>query len=196
MFSNCSSPHTQVYCNSRHVSTLFDPVLTLIVYSQLHVKLLSYPFEVDKQQLLHGFKFGILLHYPDPTVPKDVKDLKSAREAPEILQQKLAKEVTLGRMGGGAFDIIPFVTFRVFTAGLGPQKMGMLAKFNTYMYAIPIVTPLITLSTLTYIMLIDEAVSMIQLMGQGALLLAKTVLKSAFRLLPSDFDLLGARFDG
>ena len=74
--------------------------------------------------------------------------------------------------------------------------MGMLAKFNTYMYAIPIVTPLITLSTLTYIMLIDEAVSMIQLMGQGALLLAKTVLKSAFRLLPSDFDLLGARFDG
>ena len=39
---------------------------------------------------------------------------------------------------------------------------------------------------------------MIQLMGQGTLL-AKTYLKSAFRLLPiypGDFDLLGIRFDG
>ena len=38
---------------------------------------------------------------------------------------------------------------------------------------------------------IDEAVSMIQQMGQGTLLLAKTDLKSAFRLLsiyPGDFD--------
>ena len=44
----------------------------------------------------------------------------------------------------------------------------------------------------------DEAVSMIQLMGQGAIL-AKTDPKSAFRLLPiypGDFDLLGIRFDG
>ena len=68
--------------NSKSDSTLFDPVFTLIVYSQLQPELESYPFEVDKQQLLHGFKFGILLHYADPRVPKDVKDLKSAKEAP------------------------------------------------------------------------------------------------------------------
>ena len=46
---------------------------------------------------------------------------------------------------------------------------------------------------------IDEAVSMIQFMGQGAPLPAKTDLKSAFRLLPiypGHFDLLGTRFDG
>ena len=78
MCTNCSSPHTQVYCNSRqkyYVSTLFDLVFTFIVYSHLQAELESYPFEGDKQQLLHGLKFGILLHYAGPRVPKDVKDL-------------------------------------------------------------------------------------------------------------------------
>ena len=57
-----------------------------------------------------------MLHYAGPRVLVDVKDLKSAREAPDILQQKLAKEVTLGRMGG-PFDIILFLTLRVSTVG-------------------------------------------------------------------------------
>ena len=43
--------------NSMSISTLFDLAFTPIVYSQLHAELESYPFEADKQQLLHGFKF-------------------------------------------------------------------------------------------------------------------------------------------
>ena len=73
--------------NSMSNSTLFDLAFTPIVYSQLHAELESYPFEADKQQLLHGFKLGFLLHHAGPRVPKEARNLKSAREAPEILKQ-------------------------------------------------------------------------------------------------------------
>ena len=46
--------------NSMSNSTLFDLAFIPIVYSQVHTELESYPFEADKQQLLHGFKFGFL----------------------------------------------------------------------------------------------------------------------------------------
>ena len=69
-----------------------------------------------------------------------------------MLEQKLAKEVTLGkRRGGGPFDNIPLPTLRVSPVGLVPQIMGLSDWFTTY--PIPIVTLLITLLTLTYAML-------------------------------------------
>ena len=46
--------------NSLSNSTLFDLAFPPIVYSQLHAELESYPFEANKQQLLHGFKFVTL----------------------------------------------------------------------------------------------------------------------------------------
>ena len=110
--------------NSMSNSTLFDLDFTTIVYSQLHAEWESYPFEADKLQLLHRVKFGFLLHYAGPRVPKKAKNLKSAREAPEILKQKLAKEVTLDRIGG-PFDTIPFPTLQVSPVGLVPPKDGV-----------------------------------------------------------------------
>ena len=162
------------------------------MYSQLNAELESYHFEADKQQLLHRFKFGILLHYAGPRVLLDVKDLKPAREAPDILQQKLAKEVTLGRMGG-PFDIILFLTLRICTVGQVLPKDENVRLIHHLCYpdcdsVIYFIDP--DICNVNYIS-IDQAVSMIQLMGQVALLLAKTDLKSAFRLLPiypEDFE--------
>ena len=70
-----------------------------------------------------------------------------------MLKQKLAEEVTLGRMGeGGPFDNIPLLTLRVSQVGLVPQIIGISDWITTYL--ILIVTLLITLSTLTYAILI------------------------------------------
>ena len=98
------------------------------------------------------------------------------------------------------FDTIPFPTLRVSPVGLVPPKDGDFRLILHLSYP--------NCDSVNYFIdrdifhvnysSIDEAVSMIQLMGQGTLL-AKTDLKSAFRLLPiypGDFDLLGIKFDG
>ena len=84
------------------------------MYGQLHAELESYPFEADKQQLLHGLKFGFLLHYAGPRVSKEAKNLQSAREAPEILQKNWPKK--------SPFDTIPFPSLRVSPVGQFPAK--------------------------------------------------------------------------
>ena len=66
--------------NSMSNNTLFDLAFTPIVYSQLHAELESYPFEVDKQQLLHGFKFGfcyIMLDLEYSRKPKTLSRLEN-----------------------------------------------------------------------------------------------------------------------
>ena len=96
---------------------------------------------------------------------------------------------------GGPFDTIPFPTLRVSPVGLVPQKDGDFRLIHHLSYP--------DCDSVNYFInpdichvnysSIDEAVCMIQLMGQGTLL-AKTDLKSAFRFLsiyPRDFDLLG-----
>ena len=101
---------------------------------------------------------------------------------------------------GGPFDTIPFPTLRVSPVGLVPQKDGDFRLIHHLSYS--------DCDSVNYFInpdichvnysSIDEAVSMIQLMGQGTLL-AKTDLKSAFRLLPiypGDFDLLDIKLDG
>lgn len=169
---------------------------TPIVYNNLCIELDSYPFQNDKLQLVRGFKFGFPLQYAGPRIYYEAKNLKSARDAPHIVQQKLDKEVSLGRMAG-PFDEIPFPTFRVSPVGLVPKKDGdfrlihhlSYPDFNSVNYFIDPDICKVKYSN------IDEAVLMIQLLGQGTLL-AKTDLKSAFRLLPiypGDFDLLGIK---
>ena len=99
---------------------------------------------------------------------------------------------------GGPFDTIPFPTLRVSPVGLVPPKDGDFRLIHNLSYpdcdsVNYFINP--DICHLNYSS-IDEAVSMIQLMGQGTLL-AKTDLKSAFRLLPlypGDFDLLGIKF--
>ena len=55
--------------------------------------------------------------------PNLQNNLKSAREAPDLIEQKLHKEVALGRVAG-PFESIPFPTFRVSPVGLVPKKDG------------------------------------------------------------------------
>lgn len=59
------------------------------------------------------------------------KNLKSARGAPEVVEQKLAKYVTLAKMSGPfeLFCTLPFPTLRISPVGLVPKKDGDVPTF-------------------------------------------------------------------
>ena len=58
------------------------------VYDQLSFELQTYPFESDRL-LLNGFKFGFSLNYTDPRMYREARILKSAREAPGLVEKKI-----------------------------------------------------------------------------------------------------------
>lgn len=180
-------------------NNLYSLACTPIKYSELCNALLSYPHLSDQIQLRHGFKYGFPLHYAGPRLHREAKNLKSARLAPQLVEQKLNKEVKLGRMAG-PYDAIPFPTLRVSPVGLVPKKDGDQRLIHHLSYPeFESVNDYIDphICTVKYSN-VDEAVLMIQKLGQGALL-AKSDLKSAFRLLPiypGDFDLLGIKSNG
>lgn len=59
------------------------------------------------------------LYYAGPRIIRKAKYLKSARGAPQLVEQKLAKKVTLAKMAG-PFETIPFHTLRVSLANPPP----------------------------------------------------------------------------
>ena len=69
--------------------SLYSLAKTPIVYDQLSFELQSYPFESDRLLLLNGFKFGFSLHYTDPRMYREARILKSAREAPDLVEKKI-----------------------------------------------------------------------------------------------------------
>ena len=158
--------------------SLYNLAKTPIVYDQLSFELQSYPFESDRLLLLNGFKFGFSLQYTGLRMYREVRNLKSAREAPDLVEQKLDKEVALGRVAG-PFESIPFPTFRVSPVGLVPKKDGDVRLIHHLSYPMHdsvnyhIDSDICTVKYSN----IDEAVLMIQNLGQGTLL-AKTDLKA------------------
>ena len=130
----------------------------------------------------------------------DAKNLKSANSHPEIVREKIDKEVQAGRVEG-PFDRPPFLQFRVSPLGLVPKKEPgefRLIHHLSYPQGDSVndhIDP--DLCSVQYTKF-DAAVQMIQRLGKGALL-AKSDIKSAFRLIPiakEEFYLLGFQFDG
>lgn len=85
-------------CNYRHLD------LSTIAWSPINLDNLQdelvYYDHPDKESILHGFTTGFPLHYTGPRVHVEYKNLKSARELPEVVQQKINKETNLGRVAG------------------------------------------------------------------------------------------------
>ena len=69
----------------RYCPSLYSLSKTPIVYDQLSFELQTYPFESDRL-LLNGFKFGFSLQYTGPRMYREARNLKSAREAPDLVE--------------------------------------------------------------------------------------------------------------
>lgn len=176
----------------------FPLAITPIRLKAMEPFLSKYPDRIVAKEIQTGFEQGFPLHYSGPRKSFDAENLKSASAKNSVVREKIDKEVAAGRMEG-PFDHPPFQNFRVSPLGLVPKK-GINEYRLIHHLSYPdgesvndFIDP--KLCSVQYTKF-DQAVEMIQRLGEGALL-AKADIKSAFRLLPvakADFELLGLKF--
>ena len=160
---------------------------------------LNYYRSPEAPEILDGFRQGFPLNYTGPRVATDADNLRSARRNPEIVREKIKSEIAAGRVAG-PFCSRPFSNLRISPLGLVPKKVpGEFRLIHHLSFPAgsslnDFIDP--ALCTVQYTSF-DEAVHMVQDLGQGCLL-GKSDVKSAFRLLPvapQDFDKLGFQFE-
>ena len=168
----------------------YSPLSTIMIENCLE----DYPDFKTKQELIGGLKFDFKLEYTGPRIPTSCSNSKSVLQNGKAVGGKLSKEITLGRISG-PFLSPPFPTFRSSPLALIPKSVPGEYRLILNLSYPPekSVNDFIDKEycTVRYSS-IDDAVRM----GKGALL-AKTDIKSAFRLLriwPGDFDQLGFSF--
>ena len=150
--------------------------------------------------LCNGFRFGFSLHFEGSRKSFFAHNLLSARKNPEIVDAKLSKELAANRLAG-PFDAPPFANFRVSPLGVVPKKTSgeyRLIHHLSYPNGDSVNDGISSdYSTVNYAR-VDDAIAMIKRLGRGCFL-AKTDIKSAFRIIPtrpSDYDLLGIFWQG
>ena len=194
-------PPTQLPIASANSSGSTNKIYALgkspIKVNELEKALKNYP--KDSELILQGFKNGFHLQYSGPRLPTYSKNLTSLLRNPSAARQQIQKELDLGRIAG-PFIQPPLPTLRISPLGLVPKKNGEFRVIHHLSFPENnSVNAFISHEVCTvHYSSIDDAVLMIHRLGKGAKL-AKTDIKSAFRLIPvfpGDFDLLGFTLDG
>ncbi|KAM3934865.1 uncharacterized protein RB166_002260 [Leptodactylus fuscus] len=159
-----------------------------------------YPNREAAVTLFEGFTFGFFIPFVYSDLPYFSDNLKSARDLPDVLRAKIAKEVELGRIVG-PFSSPPFHNLRVSPLGVVPKKEAgkyrlihhlSHPKGSSVNDGIP--RSDVSVSYVSF----DRAVALLRVAGYAALM-AKSDIESAFRLLPVHPDcyhLLGCSLDG
>lgn len=172
--------------------TPIDPV-------QLAVMLQGYNKDrVD--YLVQGFIFGFILGFEGHAETRQVKNLKSAEQLPEIVREKLNKELLLGRISG-PYCSPPLKNFVVSPLGLVPKKNP--GKFRiihhlSYPEGSSVNDGIPDRHAAVHYASVDDAVKVIKSLGQQCYLV-KLDIESAFKIIPvhpSDYHLLGLHWDG
>jgi hypothetical protein len=124
-------------------------------------------------------------------LPAETKKLKSVLENPHIALEKVENEIQLGRIAG-PFQYSPISNLRCSPIGVIPKKTSGWRLITHLSYpTFGSVNDFIgeKFTSVQY-SLFDNVVSIVRNLGKGALI-GKKDIKSAFRILPGDFDLLG-----
>ena len=172
---------------------------TPIKLSEMGPYLDRYPDQAASVVLKQGFKQGFSLSYQGPREASTCRNLLSARKHPAVVQEKLAKEIQLGRMAG-PFVWPPLPDMRISPIGLVPKSSGSfrLIQHLSWPYGQSVNDGISDEAAYVKYSSFDEAVQCIAVSGKSTLL-AKADVKSAFRLLPvrrEDFNLLGIQVGG
>ncbi len=172
--------------------------------ANLHNALVDYPDGEVATQLKEGFQFGFRIGFTGERTVQNAANQQSIFLNIAIARQKIKKEIDYGRVKG-PFSHPPMLNFRVSPLGMVPKKLivGFPQEYRLiHNLSYPAGTSVNDnidrdLCTVKYASF-DDAAIMVQAAGPNCEL-AKSDIKSAFRLLPvhpADFDLLGFKFDG
>lgn len=148
--------------------------------------------------MFEGFTFGFFIPFFYSPFPSFSTNLKSARDYPEVLKEKIESEVVLGRIMG-PFPSLPFSNLRVSPLGVVPKKdpgKFCLIYHLSHPKGASVNDGISKEETSVSYVSFDRAVFLVREAGPGALL---ANIESAFRLLPVHPDcyhLLGCCVDG
>lgn len=153
--------------------------------------------------LIQGFTNGFHLHFQGERRPQISPNLQSALINPNIVQNKIDKEVELGRVKG-PFPTIPLKNLKLSPLGLVPKKTrGEFRLIHHLSYprngsqSHSVNSGILSESSEVHYAGIEDAISHVKQCGSGCFM-AKTDIKSAFRIIPVhqlDHELLGFSFN-
>ena len=135
--------------------------------------------------LVNGLSYGTPVGYTGPEKSRVSRNLILVTQHPEIVSTSLSKEINLGRVAG-PFDVPPLPNLQCHPVGVVPKKHSTDWRtiyhlsypegdsINDYIPKDPY--------SLQYVR-VDDAICIIKSLGLGSFM-AKTDLKSAFRLIP------------
>ena len=176
---------------------LHKPITTPVKVNNLKKLLLGYP---KRDYLITGFQKGFSLGYMGPRKASSSGNLKSCRDHPDVVMQKIATEVKAHRVKG-PFPRAPFSDMKISPIGIVPKKVAGQFRLihhlsfphgesvNDFIYP--------SFSSVQYASF-DDAVDCLIKLGRHTQM-AKTDIDSAFRLIPiikTDHPLLGFKFGG
>ena len=167
--------------------------------NRLQYYLEHYPAKNEAHILRNGFKYGFKLGFHGPRQGMECKNLKSAYVHPKETQEKIDKEVTLGRIVG-PFEKTPVSNLKISPIGIipKPDQSWRLITHLSYPNGRGVNSGIPDeFATVKYTSF-DKVIDMIFQLGKNTLL-AKRDIKSAFRLLPvhpEDYQLLGIKING
>ena len=193
-----------------HQRVLESPSTTMgaPVYRGDKFKLVT-PIQVDEfVKWIKGFKFqdyliqglqeGFRIGFEGPRFFRESYNLKSCGELPQVISEKIAAELALGRIQG-PFDKQPFPNLQVSPIGCVPKKKpGEYRIIHHLSYPEGgSVNDFICeeLSTVKYCKF-DDAVALVLELGPGCLM-CKTDIEAAYRILPLhrlDHELIGFKW--
>ena len=153
----------------------------------------------QKDYLIDGFTMGFHLKSNQKVRQAVCQNLKSALALPGVTKEKIVKETEMGRLSG------PFLGFTIKKLVISP--IGLCAKKTdgwrmihhlSFPEGMSVNDTIPHIEATVQYATVDQAVEKIVKLDQGCFL-AKTDIKSAFRLIPlhpDDYPLVGFKWDG
>lgn len=160
-------------------------VSTPININVLERELSQHPDRDFVTSLINGLRYGTHVGYTGPEKSRVSRNLISANQHPEVVSSNLYKEINLGRVAG-PFDSPPLPNLQCHPVGVVPKKHS--SEWRTiYHLSYPegdSINDHIPKDpySLQYVR-VDDAIRILKSLGPGSFM-AKTDLKSAFRLIP------------
>ena len=170
---------------------------TPLKHNQLSELLRKYPDSKRVDYVIQGLKHGFSLEYTGQYKFRAPENLPTAKLDPQLIRDRLRKEIALGRMLG-PFNVPPFPDLMCSPVGLVPKKdeMRMITHLS-YQYGQSINDFIDPEKASTCYQTFDNAVQLVIKQGRFCWL-SKGDVKSAFRVAPicfKDIKCLGIYFE-